>query len=215
MNTTPQPILFTSMMMRQLRDDKKTVTRRRMKPQPVEMPGERITSYRWECSKLPAGYVHTTKEILQRIGAQHAFYQPGMVCYCKESYRLPREYDFTLPTDAPEGIAVWYDADGSAPGQFGRSRPARHMCKWMCREWLRITHVGCEPVQEITTEEILAEGVDIDLICKEYRVPACDVPTLQAAWWILWEAIHGEGAKDRNEWVYPVRFERIEKPEGA
>lgn len=132
------------------------------------------------------------------------------------------------PRDLPRDVAVWYQADDSSrrvadPAELnealrrlrttrGRWRPSIHMPKFMCRILLPIVAVRVERVQEITTDDIIAEGIHVPDV--DYSVPdhpwALDMERDSFArekWKALWESINGKRpgcswADDPWVWVY-------------
>jgi hypothetical protein len=71
-----------------------------------------------------------------------------------------------------------------------------HMFKWAARLWLEITGIRVERVRNITDEDAKAEGVIVRNIGdRPYH-----------AFKNLWNSIHGDGAWERNDWVWVVEF---------
>lgn len=84
------------------------------------------------------------------------------------------------------------DHDRTPPSRWN---PSIHMRKEVARIWLRVLDVRIERIQEITEEDALAEGV-----------------ASRDGFIELWEAIHGRGAWEQNNWVWVYEFERVEVP---
>lgn len=64
---------------------------------------------------------------------------------------------------------------------------------------LEITKVGVEKIQDITGEDVLAEGVVCDVPHTVYRDHFID----------LWDSIYGQGAWGRNDWVWVYEFKKL------
>lgn len=70
---------------------------------------------------------------------------------------------------------------------------------------LKITDVRLERLQDISDEDAVAEGVDLGLPEHEADQP---LPTMLFE--RLWNSIYGEGAWDKNPWVWVISFARAE-----
>lgn len=84
-------------------------------------------------------------------------------------------------------------------------RPGMFMPQWAARSFVRITAVRAERVQAISIDDARAEGI-LRTHCPDWHA----VADFRA----LWDSpsIHGAGAWERNDWVWPVTFERVERP---
>lgn len=218
-----KPILFNTEMVRASLDGRKTVTRRLIKPQPpydVQCPlGYCTDGYKSEIGKFAFGS--------HKDGGKMIFckppYQPGDILYVRESwehfeccccegdehgncYQEPQQsvlnkscgcYMYRA-TDEIYGDARWH--------------PSIHMPKEVARIWLKVTDVRVERLQEITSEQICREGVEVEyphvLNGEEKRY----------AFSTLWNSTIKKSDLDRygwdaNPWVWIIEFERCEKPE--
>lgn len=197
-----KPILFNTEMVKAILEDRKTQTRRLIKAPvlyEVSEPPDRI-----EKVTLPwADYQFTWHG--NAIGGFElkAPYRPGDVLYVRETW-----------TEMPYGFA--YRADGEEPdGWDGNDRwyPSIHMPKEAARLFLRVTRVRCERLQEITSGEAIAEGIQSNL-----RSPSEAADAL-IAFEALWNSTVRQDAMKRwgwkaNPWVWVIEFERIDKPKG-
>lgn len=195
-------ILFNTEMVKAILEDRKTQTRRLIKAPvlyEVSEPPDRI-----EKVTLPwADYQFTWHG--NAIGGFElkAPYRPGDVLYVRETW-----------TEMPYGFA--YRADGEEPdGWDGNDRwyPSIHMPKEAARLFLRVTRVRCERLQEITSGEAVAEGIQSNL-----RSPSEAADAL-IAFEALWNSTVRQDAMKRwgwkaNPWVWVIEFERIDKPKG-
>lgn len=135
-------------------------------------------------------------------------YQPGDILYVRETWGEGYE----------EGTYI-YRADDKLAGlpTFKESskliyHPSIHMPKEVARIWLKVTDVRVELLQEITSEQIGREGVEVEyphvLNGEEKRY----------AFSTLWNSTVKKSDLDRygwnaNPWVWVIEFERCEKPE--
>ena len=110
----------------------------------------------------------------------------------------------------------YYKADGELrpKGWRGTWHPSIHMPKEAARIWLKVTDVRVERLQEITSEQICREGVEVEyphvLNGEEKRY----------AFSRLWDSTIKKSDLDRygwnaSPWVWVIEFERCEKPEGV
>ena len=202
------PILFNTEMVRAILDGRKTVTRRLIKSQPpydVQCPlGYCTDGYKSEIGKFAFGS--------HKDGGKMIFckppYQPGDILYVRETWGEGYE----------EGTYI-YRADDKLAGlpTFKESskliyHPSIHMPKEVARIWLKVTNVRVERLQEITSEQIGREGVEVEyphvLNGEEKRY----------AFSTLWNSTIKKSDTDRygwdaNPWVWIIEFERCEKPE--
>lgn len=84
-------------------------------------------------------------------------------------------------------------------GEIGRWRPSIHMFREYSRITLEIVHVRVERVQEITPDDIAAEGL-----------PRLGYSSLDS-WIELWDSINAQRGYgwDVNPWVWVVEFRRV------
>jgi len=212
-----RPILFSAPMVRAILEGRKTVTRRVIKPvQPRE-------NGMWPAGRDPV--------------SDCPYGQPGDRLWVRETYAL-RSYGGAV-TDTihyaatPEhGRFLQRDmrtfSDSAVPTLEGRWRPSIHMPRWASRITLEVTGVRVERLQDITTDQILAEGVQIpttpegsaliDISTKHgpaFFLPALNGNStddlLRAHWAALWVAINGIDSWNANPWVWVVEFKRIQQ----
>jgi hypothetical protein len=142
--------------------------------------------------------------------------QTGDRLWGREAWRAPKDMDGLSPTRIGEKcldagyLKPWspieYEADAhrvnwdNTCGEPGRSRRGMHMPRWASRLDFEITGVRLEPVQNISVEDALAEGID-------HRTMNC--PRVEFAQ--LWNSLNdlrGYGW-DANPWVWAIDFRRI------
>ncbi len=167
--TKERPILFSGPMVRAILDDRKTQTRRVLKPQPSH--GVTISKFedRWCCNGLLTGipkklskpFACPHGEVGDRLWVREAFY----IDLCPyESGPLPESAEFDDWRDA-----IYYRADGDCCDQIPECecategkpkwRPSIHMPRWASRITLEITGVRVERLNDISEEDAIAEGV--------------------------------------------------------
>lgn len=187
-----KPILFNTDMVRAILEDRKTVTRRVVKPQPV-MYGFGETHFDWSKVKAP--------------------YSPGDILYVRETFGTYNGDYYLYRADYPDG-ATTYDFDVHRC-DLPRWHPSIHMPREAARIFLRVTDVREERLREITEEQARAEGLYKGWSATETSSTAATAK--QAFMWV-WDstikpadrALYGWLA---SPWVWVIEFERCEKPE--
>lgn len=186
-----RPIIVSAEMVRAVLDDRKTQTRRVIKPPPTQIatdwthdvePGEHVIYRGWPNvlresrgrNKRAAGEL-TPKQRLCPYG------QPGGRLWVRETWAVHFMYDDVPPRESRSGQPgdnVWYRADGDqspgscgcpAQGRRGKWRPPIYMPRWASRINLEVTGVRVERVQDIGELDAKAEGVPRSVTC-----PGCN-----------------------------------------
>lgn len=217
-----RPILFNGDMVRAILEGRKTVTRRAMKAQPVLDGGF------WKLGG--AGWSKGISSFAPMPGYSLSercpFGRPGDRLWVRETTEA-----FRSPCGATE--LSRYAADGAPvlhpdleDCEFSNSiahwtcsrstRPSIHMPRWASRILLEITAVRVERLQDITEEQAIAEGIDLDaLVASQDRYDmvlagsgADGRATPITAFRDLWNSTGGDW--DANPWVWVVEFKRLE-----
>lgn len=212
-------ILFSGSMVRAILAGQKTVTRRRLSPQPTNLhackywdavPGSPQHHVPWTAPDGATARAARMEHVAKAPAA------PGDRLWVREAWRTLAEYD-DRPKRAgvpvPEGSLVWYDANPTPDGEpwtgasghdgcgnwhtVGRYRHARFMPRWASRITLDVVSVRVERLHDITRAEALAEG------CKDTL--GCDALTSFSA---LWQDINGVDSWNANPFVWRVEFAR-------
>ncbi len=202
-----KPILMNTDMVRALLAGRKSVTRRlvycrdgngKRIPLPVDAmyTGKSSMFYTW------VGYepYHITPP-----------YQPGDVLHVRETW-AELETAYGVPYYAYK--ADDSDLHHSSGENFSRWYPSIYMPRKAARIFLRVTGVRVERLQDITPDQIDAEG------CKEWAYSATTGEPLPSgpSWFcIAWDntiksADRATCGWEANPWVWVIEFERVEKP---
>lgn len=215
-----KPVLFNTDMVRAILDDRKTVTRRIVKPQPenVYVSGKQRD-------------VVNPDEITFRImehGGKDRFmsppYHPGDILYVRETfgnwcceYHESNAAYYQYRADYPDGARTYmYDEENEC--DLPKWHPSIHMPIEAARIWLRVTDIRVERLQDITEEQAIKEGcctfqdkigngkfndvIEFDLTARE-------------AFAELWNSTLKKDSNctwAHNPWVWVIEFERCEKP---
>lgn len=211
-----KPILFNTEMVRAILDGRKTCTRRVIKPQPQ--------------SRLCYTYAGSHKGCI----GKWTYPNRGAHEFWGEEYKLPenikdeelsKQWNPPYHTDdilyvretwkkAPNGYYYYEDWQRNDIADVTKWKPSIHMPKEAARIWLKVTDVRVERLQDITSEQIGREGVEVEyphvLNGEEKRY----------AFSTLWNSTikksdFDQHGWDANPWVWVIEFERCEKPEGV
>ena len=196
-------ILFNTEMVRAILDGRKTVTRRIVKNNPEECTSKVVNGVCKICDDkggfyLPDDYVKVRSP-----------YQVGDILYVRETWS---------EVETVYGVPYYiYNADDkngmhSSKSNFSRWFPSIHMPKEAPRNFPRVTNVRVERLQDITPEQIDAEG------CKEYAYSAKTgelLPSKPTWFKIKWDSTIKKSDLDKYGWnanpfVWTIEFERID-----
>lgn len=204
-------LLLNSEMVKAVLDGTKTQTRTIIKPQPISVE---------KCQELTgAGYSFFSDTpnkwriagpvgvLLRESGiAENGMYewkcpwQVGDLLYVREA-RCENEW------------GIFWKTEGSLKlqevGVGAKWTPSIHMKKEDARIWLEITAIRVERVQDISIENIKAEGQTCGFCVAGNLDPPCSV--CKRNWFkTFWNSIY-PGSWERSDWVWVREFKRIEK----
>jgi len=204
-------------MVRAINDDRKSQTRRLLKPQPSKpFCGISTDGVKWWTNDDEASVIE-----LLRVP-----YAVGDMLWVREAWRTEARFDSRPPRDVPKSATLSYEADYDREpndGCRGRYRHARFMPRWASRITLRVTDVRVQRLQEISEEDAKAEGVEplhggyypygistfMTVMQGDREVPAHYCPTARQSFQMLWNHINGPGAWEASPWVAAYTFERV------
>ena len=197
------PILFNTDMVWALLENRKTVTRRVLKPQPVK---DELRICHWkDCHWMEGGIGFPASGI-----EDHAPYHVGDILYVRETWSIcDNLWDGT-------DIVIYRAGYNGGQNASIKWRPPIHMPHEFARIFLRVTGMRVERLGEITEEQAQAEGFFKGW--KRTEQSSMALTATQAFMW-SWDylikpadrALYGWAA---NPWVWVIEFERCEKPEG-
>lgn len=199
--TKERGILFNGEMVRGILGDRKTHTRRPMKYIPdLGWPEDWCDNVR-----LAECILHVNVASYSPFGA------PGDRLWVRETWAI-KGCGRRVPLDDETWAEGWpidrlqYVATDEAPndgvdggGYWWNKRPSIHMPRWASRITLEVQRVWVERVQDISEEDMIAEGFDRDIDGMKTVWDA-----IYAAKGLGWEA---------NPWVWCCEFKRVEPSE--
>ena len=196
-----KPILFNTEMVRAILDERKLCTRRLVSSRqflgmlpdkcknaaPDEFLKGKRMMFKLYCDMTDAELIMT---------AYKAPYEPGDILYVRETWK-----------EAPKGYYYYEDWQKDDIADVTKWKPSIHMPKEAARIWLKVTDVRVERLQDMTDDDAEAEG------CFDYTSTAL-------GFFDVWDSTIKKSDLDRygwnaNPWVWVIKFERCEKPEGV
>jgi hypothetical protein len=211
-----RPILFSGQMVRALLEGRKFQTRRVLNTATIK---EAVLKSAAAPRLAPKrGYPRQDGRLWQfRAGDYNAYsaafsvpYAVGDRLYVREAWRTATHLDRISPKMLPVDTPVFYEADagGEAVGATGKFRQGMHMPRWASRITLTITDVHVQRLQEISSSDAKAEGIEyrqmdvfgMDRIEREHFYQGC--------FSYLWNSINADRGYswDVNPWVVAVTF---------
>ena len=194
-----KPILFNTEMVRAILEGRKGATRRSVKGY---IPDDAVWGY---TAFTPKGYISCRGTFAD--GYKGIFFklpcESGDILYVRETWKK-----------APNGYYYYEDWQKDDIADVTKWKPSIHMPKEAARIWLKVTDVRVERLQDITSEQISREGVEVEyphvLNGEEKRY----------AFSTLWNSTIKKSDLDRygwnaNPWEWVIEFERCEKPKGV
>lgn len=215
-----RPILFSDQRVRALLSGQQSQTRRIMKSQPfgpVQDNHEGCYGIDVKRNHLQGNLVMSMENISHHC--PHG--QPGDRLWVRETWRGP--------VISPEDVARYqqdpaafrerqycrYRADTSAWGSedgFGHPgwQAGIHMPRWASRIDLLITRLRVEKIQDISDDDIIAEGVQFDShFLNNFFTLQSETDSPKEAYRKAWIAQYGGTSWEVNPWVWVIDFERV------
>lgn len=196
-----RPILFSGPMVRAILEGRKTVTRRAVKDTGL---------YAIDAA------IHGNEVALREreaLSTRCPFGQPGDRLWVREAWAADAQVDSIAPRELSQGEPIRYPADGSVRQtgcsmiSQGKGRPSIHMPRWASRILLEITAVRVERLQDISLQQVRAEGCEV----REFWLFGADAEHRQQigarVFGRLWVDTGGDW--DANPWVWVVEFKRV------
>lgn len=202
---TDRPIIFSAPMIRALLDGRKTMTRRIVKPQPVQnSAGLWVINYGPSVgfSQIAADDVNEDFVLRRKMPCV-----AGDRLWVREKWAAHDA--ITIKRKTLGEMHYWADYPSPLEGD-GRWRPSIHMPRWASRLTLTVTDLRVERLQDISEHDAVAEGLTLVTAPNghiTYQVPELLLgQTASRAYRLLWETLHGPDAWEANPWVCAISF---------
>lgn len=219
-----KPILFNTEMVRSILEERKTVTRRVVKPQPCEGHGS-VKFKRWFHLDWYTTLARFEDGVSAALCDRKPPYHPGDTLWVRETWQFIPCIDCRACTHkgCVETPTTYEDQDSVGEGCFIYRvnypepecvcwHPSIHMPKEAARLFLRVTGVQVERLQEINGLHAKAEGCEGFIHVN----PLYGCPETVHNFKKLWDStikpaylpLYGWEA---NPWVWVIEFERVSK----
>ena len=223
-----RPIIFSGDMVLAILEDRKTQTRRVIKPQPYTEHADVAVGFHW--GETLEFHWDKTERISELIAEPN-----DMLEFCP--YGIPGDKLWVRETfkhrwagrDGIQGPGIEYKADGAVYGRPQANnihdkhwRPSTNMSRWASRLTLQIIDVRVEKLQEILYEDAVVEGIEKHrLATKNYNYWINYHPNYssglvhaQASFHTLWDYSINKKHEHRwgaNPWVWVLEFEVVDE----
>lgn len=214
-----RPILFSAPLIPPILADRKTRTRRPVKPQPQPNGGVGFAPVK-PYMRPDGGWAWTLAET--GMGVSDPFRcpygLPGDRLWVREGIRLIERREPLVGLDRDTAV---YIADGELTPLdtwcWQRTAlPAIHMPRGLCRIELEVLSVRVERLHAITPEEVIAEGIDpaphrcgCEVCSTTSILCTASASSLVLEFADRWRQIYGAESWAANPWVWNVEFRRI------
>lgn len=191
------PILFSAPMVRAILAERKTMTRRVLKPQPEERPEQHGVT-RWNVGDR------------LWVRENHYLTDDGhneRVIYAADGDAVKKHFDQL------DSLGPSFPAD--IIERHKKLRPSIHMPRWASRITLAVESVRVERAQDITEDDAIAEGLTFDPMggwSADTTNNALWRATPVEAFQALWHTIHKEDGPNgwsANPWLSVTTFRRV------
>lgn len=218
-----RPILFSGRLVRGILENRKTKTRRVVRPQPVAVVHKPAP---------PAALIDAA--IRSMIDLKECpFGEPGDRLWVRETWaRVEGEtyyradFEKTCPRTTNKAVNVCCCGICGEPGDHSAWRPSLHMKRDLCRLMLEVVTVSLEHLQDISEEDAIAEGVQIPVdvegcppgkgkpmfdVLSPYKGPMRADHAFRWEFAKLWDTLDLKPSEkwSGNPWVWVVGFRRV------
>lgn len=210
-----KPILFNTEMVKAILEDRKTVTRRSVKPQPISSMFTGVCTESTTRNDKTVGcfmFGNNYGEVKERTKPP---YKVGDNLYVRETWQCLNPY-----SDKEYVYKASCDVDFAS--DIGKWMPSIHMPREAARIFLKVTNVGVERLQEIAEEQAMQEGINEEWARSWWKPTFNDSDSggypeyrktfAQDLWNLtIKKSDINQYGWSANPWVWVIEFERIEK----
>ena len=200
-------LICTGESVRSFLDDRKSQTRRVIKPQPEEKPSfypKGKLSWYWKNEYIGAPVNLKDNCPYGQVG-DRLYVKEKLINWCEANSCVSVAYY------ADETKVIPNDGSINGWGWKTNTLSPRFMPKWAARIWLEIIGVRVERVQDIKRNDVLAEGVDQIHIDKYLRHNFHPDDAHGLAFKELWDSINAKRGYgwEVNPWVWILELKKV------
>ena len=200
-------ILFKPEMIKAIKEDRKTQTRRLSGLEEINQKPDIIVLGGWDRGYKAFIFYKVLNGLVTKKFIIKPRYRVGETVYIKEAWATENRYNHLKPSEIPHTAKIFYLSDGYDPFTMGKKRSPMFMMEWMARWFIRILDAGTGRLQEITYDDCKAEGVFVP------SYPAVDIistPRYRQAYLNVWNKINGKTYPwVCNPFVFRYKFEKV------
>lgn len=202
-----KPILFNGEMVKAILEDRKTVTRRIVKPQPTS------SMFTGVCTESTMRNDRTVGCFMfgDNYGEVKEYAKPpykvGDILYVRETWCYGSDTMECLFDESIKCNDIFYKASWDKEN-YVKWRPSIHMPKEAARIFLKVINVRIERLQDMKNEDSFKEGIN-SCVCMSLNHALTKFK-------LLWDSTIKKEQVDQyswmaNPWVWVIEFERVEK----
>lgn len=197
-----KPILFNSEMVKAILEGRKTQTRRVVKAGSWENLVSEVmrVNNKWVWETIEYSLTTPFGKVGDRLWVREKHKVKGLCSGCYEYACDCGHFEVTYAADNKSKIMGEWDCDSDFP-KTEYWRPSIFLPRFLSRITLEITNIRVERLQDISEEDIYAEGI------KKVEWALSHGPHDEFK--DLWQSINGAESWNANPWVWVVEFKKI------
>jgi hypothetical protein len=201
-----RPILFSAPMVNAILEGRKTQTRRVIKPQPLNVIYHNGNWIESQCELSENDHI---------LKCPHG--SIGGLLWVRERWAVAECYDAFKPSELvlTRRQVEYYASQGYLGNVRGKWRPSIFMPRWASRINLDMTGIRVARVQDISSQDVEKEGIDVVSKLPLFINPEADMERMvnfvaHDLFSKLWDSINGKKYPwDSNPYVWCIEFKKI------
>lgn len=205
-----KPILFNTEMVRAILEDRKTVTRRAVKPKSKNACGFKVVTRKSDGAFMGVYDYDENEQMFEN--SQTPPCAAGDILYVRETWGCYQKdwqdaFYFMYRADYPEGATTYLHSDGVHICDLPKWKPSIHMPKEAARLFLRVKSVCLERLQDIDDKGAYMEGAGEPNTIYQLGARVCEFVKIWNS--TIKPSQFNTYGWDANPFVWVIEFERI------